>query len=68
LTFASLDESRLLIHRIAFSGRDNPAFVKIGSLFVVIAPFPLALGIALDTSVAAGRALQSDAAAVGGGG
>jgi hypothetical protein len=52
------------IHRIAFSGQDDPDFLKIGSMFVVAAPFPLALGIAFDTYVAAGRALQSDRAAI----
>ena len=52
------------LHRISFGGQDDPDFVKIGSLFVVAAPLPLALGIALDTYVAAGRALQSDASAV----
>jgi hypothetical protein len=52
------------LHRISFGGQDNPDFVKIGSFFVVAAPLPLALGIALDTYVAAGRALQSDVSAV----
>jgi hypothetical protein len=52
------------LHRISFGGQDDPDFVKIGSFFVVAAPLPLALGIALDTYVAAGRALQSDAAAL----
>jgi hypothetical protein len=33
-------------------------------VFVVAAPFPLALGIILDTYVAAGRALDSGAGAV----
>jgi hypothetical protein len=47
------------LHRIAFGGQDDPDFVRIGSLFVVAAPVPLALGIALDTYVAAGRALES---------
>ena len=51
------------IHRIAFAGQDDPAFLRLGSLFVVAAPFPLALGIALDTYVAAGRAVQSEVAA-----
>ena len=51
------------IHRIAFAGQDDPAFVRLGSLFVIAAPFPLALGIALDTYVAAGRAVQSEVAA-----
>lgn len=51
------------VHRIAFAGQDDPAFLRIGSAFVVAAPLPLALGIALDTYVATGRALQSDRAA-----
>jgi hypothetical protein len=51
------------IHRIAFDGEDDPAFVKVASGFVIAAPLPLAFGIALDTFVAAGRALQSDRAA-----
>jgi hypothetical protein len=51
------------IHRIAFGGEDDRAFVKVASWFVVAAPLPLAFGIALDTFVAAGRALQSDRAA-----
>jgi Family of unknown function (DUF6328) len=50
------------IHRIAFGGEDDPVFVKVASWFVVAAPLPLAFGIALDTFVAAGRALQSDRA------
>jgi hypothetical protein len=52
------------IHRIAFSGRDDPDFLRIGSVFVIIAPLPLAFGIALDTYVAGGRALQSEDAAL----
>ena len=52
------------VHRIAFSGQDDPDFVKIGSFFVVAAPLPLALGIALDAYVAGGRALQSQPAAL----
>ena len=52
------------VHRIAFSGQDDPDFLKIGSFFVVAAPAPLALGIALDAYVAAGRALQSEPAAM----
>lgn len=38
--------------------------MKIGSLFVIAASLPLALGIALDTYVAAGRALRSEIAAM----
>ena len=49
------------LHRIAFGGQDDPDFVRIGSLFVVAAPVPLALGIAFDTYVAAGRAVESRA-------
>ena len=52
------------IHRISFGGQDDPDFLKIGSLLVVTAPLPLAVGISLDTYVAAGRALQSDTAAL----
>jgi hypothetical protein len=52
------------IHRIAFAGQDDPAFLTIGSAFVIAAPFPLALGIAIDTYVAAGRAVQSDMVAL----
>jgi hypothetical protein len=52
------------LHRISFGGQDDQDFLKIGSFFVVAAPLPLALGIALDTYVAAGRALQSDGAAL----
>ena len=51
------------IHRVAFGGEDDPAFVRVASFFVVAAPLPLAFGIALDTFVAAGRALESDRAA-----
>ena len=53
------------IHRLAFSGEDDPEFMKIASFFVVLAPLPLAIGIALDTFVAAGRALQSGTVASG---
>lgn len=48
------------IHRLAFDGEDDPKFVKIASALVILAPLPLAIGIALDTYVAAGRALQSE--------
>jgi len=52
------------LHRISFGGEDDPQFVRLGSAFVIAAPIPLALGIALDTYVAAGRALQSDPGAI----
>jgi len=48
------------VHRIAFSGEDDPQFLKIGSVFVIAAPLPLALGMALDSYVAASRAFQSE--------
>jgi hypothetical protein len=47
------------LHRISFGGQDDPEFLRLGSVFVVAAPLPIALGIALDTYVAAGRALES---------
>src|SRR5207248_10718685 len=52
------------LHRIAFNGEDDPELVKVGSWFVVAAPLPLAFAIALDTYVAAGRAVQSPTAAL----
>ena len=52
------------IHRIAFSGQDDPDFIAMGSVFIIVAPLPLALGIALDAYVAAGRALSSPTAAL----
>ncbi len=47
------------LHRIGFNGEDDPQFVAIGSWFVIVAPLPLAFAIALDTYIAADRALQS---------
>jgi Family of unknown function (DUF6328) len=52
------------LHRLSFRGEDSPAFVTIGSVFVIAAPAPLALGIALDTYVAARRSLDSDVGAI----
>jgi hypothetical protein len=52
------------LHRIAFNGEDDPQFLKVGSWFVIAAPLPLALAIALDTYVAAARAVQSPMTAV----
>ncbi len=51
------------VHRISFAGEDSPKFLAIGSWFVIAGPFPLALGVALDTYVATARALQSTVAA-----
>lgn len=53
------------LHRLAFHGQDDPEFLTISSMFVLAAPAMLALGIALDTYVAAGRALASESAAAG---
>jgi Family of unknown function (DUF6328) len=36
------------LHRISFRGEDTDRFFRIGSWFVVLAPVPLALGIAAD--------------------
>ena len=52
------------LHRIAFNGEDDAQFVKIGAWFVTAAPLPLAFAIALDTYVAASRALQSSVTAI----
>jgi Family of unknown function (DUF6328) len=52
------------LHRLSFRGEDSPAFMAIGSVFVIAAPAPLALGIALDTYVAARRSLDSDVGAI----
>jgi hypothetical protein len=52
------------LHRLSFGGEDAPEFVKIGSAFVIAAPVPLALGITLDTYVAARRALEADVPAL----
>jgi hypothetical protein len=52
------------LHRISFGGQDDPEFLTIASVFVVAAPLPLAFGIGLDSYVAAGRALQSEVAAI----
>ena len=51
------------LHRIGFNGEDDPQFLRVGSWFVIAAPLPLALAIALDTYVAAGRAVQSNSIA-----
>ena len=51
------------LHRISFGGEDSADFLKIGSVFIIAAPLPLALGIALDTFVATARALESNLAA-----
>jgi hypothetical protein len=47
------------LHRIGFNGEDDPQFLKVASWFVIAAPLPLAIAIALDTYIAAGRAVDS---------
>jgi hypothetical protein len=47
------------LHRISFGGEADPAFVDIASVFVIAAPVPIGLGIALDAYVATERALDS---------
>ena len=53
------------LHRITFGGQESRQFLTIGSGFVIAAPLPLAIAIALDTYVAAGRALGSQSIAIG---
>jgi hypothetical protein len=48
------------LHRISFNGEDSPKFLRIGSVFVISAPLPLALGIAFDIYVATVSALESN--------
>jgi hypothetical protein len=49
------------LHRITFMGEDTQSFFKMGSWFVIIAPIPLALGIAGDLYVATSKASESPA-------
>ncbi len=52
-------------HRIAFGGADSERFYRIGSFFVTVALFPLALGLALDTYVATAKLTAAQSAAIG---
>ena len=47
------------LHRIAFAGEDTRSFFTLGSWFVILAPAPLALGIAGDLYVATSTAAAS---------
>jgi hypothetical protein len=47
------------LHRISFAGEDTPSFFAIGSWFVILAPAPLAIGIAGDLYVATSTAAAS---------
>jgi hypothetical protein len=53
------------LHRITFAGEDTPRFFRIGSVFVIAAPLPLALGIAGDLYVATAKAAESTALGAG---
>ena len=52
------------IHRISFGGEDSERFHGIGSILVVAAAIPLALGIAGDIYVGVTRATESSGAGV----
>jgi Family of unknown function (DUF6328) len=47
------------LHRISFAGEDTSSFFTIGSWFVIVAPAPLAFGIAGDLYVASTTAAGS---------
>jgi hypothetical protein len=51
------------LHRIGFHGEEMKSFLGMGSAFVMIAPLPLALGIAADIYVAVEKAVESSAMA-----
>jgi hypothetical protein len=53
------------IHRIAFNGADSERFYRIGSMFVTVALFPLALGMAGDIYVAIAKLSGSSQWGVG---
>jgi hypothetical protein len=46
-------------HRLAFGGENSETFFRLGSLLVVAAALPLALGITLDLYVAMTRAFDT---------
>ena len=47
------------LHRISFRGEDTEAFFRMGSWLIIVAPIPLALGIAGDLYVATFKASES---------
>lgn len=55
------------LHRLSFGGSDSPAFLRIGSGFVIAAPIFLAGGIAADVYVVMQKAFSDEAAALSGG-
>ena len=52
------------LHRISFAGEDTPAFLRLGSAFVIAAPAFLATGIVGDLFVATYKAADSQALAL----
>jgi hypothetical protein len=52
------------VHRIAFHGEDDEDFFRIGSILVIAAPLPLAIGIAADIFVVYYKISESMTAAV----
>jgi hypothetical protein len=52
------------LHRIAYGGENNNTFFRIGSVLVVTATFPLALGVSADVYVAFLKATESASAAL----
>jgi hypothetical protein len=55
------------LHRIGFHGEETKSFLSMGSVFVMIAPLPLALGTAADIYVAVEKAVESSAIGMGAG-
>jgi hypothetical protein len=51
------------LHRMAYRGDDNAAFLRIGSRLVIASALPLAIGIALDIAIVFYKITDSDAAA-----
>jgi len=47
------------LHRIGFGGEESRSFLSMGSLFVMMAPLPLAAGISADIYVAIQKAAES---------
>ena len=55
------------LHRIGFGGEESQSFLSMGSAFVMLAPLPLAAGIAADMFVAVERAAESSALGIAAG-
>ncbi len=50
------------LHRIAFDGEDDESFFRIGSILVIAASCPLAIGIAADVAVVFFKVTESSLA------